>query len=104
MAPILTVENRAGQAIPLGSNTLVPIAQVWHLKLPWVQGGLIWNRPVSIVIQDGDQQEQILPIQDVTRQTIWLLFGLTLLALLANLNLYRSQSSKSKLQLKESNQ
>jgi hypothetical protein len=105
--PILTVENRAGRAIPFGNNTLVPFSQVWHLKLPWVRGGLIWNRPVSVVVQEGDQGEQIVPVQDITRQILWLLFGLSLISALlarqANSNLRRRQARTTKLQMKESN-
>jgi hypothetical protein len=107
MTPILTVENLAGPAIPYRSNTLVPFTQVWHLKLPWIKGGLIWNRPVSVVVQEADQQERIVPVQDITRQMLWLLFGLSLtsalLALLANPNQHRRQSSKLILEIEESN-
>lgn len=89
MASLVTVETRAGQPVEFGGNTLVPFVKVWQLKLPGVHGGLIWNRPASVLVQDSDQQETVIPIQDVTRQALWLLFGVSftslILALLANL-------------------
>jgi len=90
MDPLLTVENRAGQSIHFNGNTLVPFTQHWRLKLPWSKGGLIWNRPVSVVIRDAQNLETVIPIQDVTRQVSWLLFGLSfasvVLTFLARLN------------------
>ena len=77
MAPLLTVENQAGQSIRFKGNTLVPFAQVWQLKPPWTKGGLIWNRPVSVVVRDAQNLETVVTIQDVTRQISWLLFGLS---------------------------
>ena len=82
MASFITVESRAGGPVKFHGNTLVPINQVWHLKLPWAHGGLIWNRPVSVVVTDSSQQETVLPVQDVTRQAVWFLFGLSVASLL----------------------
>ena len=105
MGPILTVNNRAGQAIYFGRKTLVPFTQVWHLKLPLAKGGLIWNRPISVVIQEADQPEQIVPVQDVTRQAFWLLFGMSLagafLAFLTNHIQRRKQNRKVESQEEE---
>jgi hypothetical protein len=48
-----------------------------QVTIPGMNGGLIWNRPVSILVQTKDGEEQVLSIPDVTRQTIWMLFGAT---------------------------
>jgi len=107
MAPFLTVENRAGQATPFRGNTLVPITQVWRLRPPGLNRSIIWNRPVSVVIQEMDDQEQVVPIQDVTRQAIWLLAGLSLasllLSILANRKRCTKHSQEPEKSIKESN-
>jgi hypothetical protein len=36
-----------------------------------MQGGLIWNRPASVLTVDADGRERLLPVQDITRQTLW---------------------------------
>jgi hypothetical protein len=82
MASFLTVESRAGKPVEFHGNTLVPINQVWQLKLPWPHGGLIWNRPASVVVTDSNQQEIVIPVQDVTRQAVWLFMGLSFASLL----------------------
>ena len=97
MAPLLTVENRAGQSIHFNGNTLVPFTQLWRLKLPWSRDGLIWNRPASVVVRDAQNLETVVLIQDVTRQVSWLLFGLSfasvMLAFLARNN-QRKQATR----------
>src|SRR5262245_61548114 len=45
-------------------------SQVIQLRLPIANGGLIWNRPVAVVIQTADGQYQTLPVQDVTCATV----------------------------------
>ena len=61
------VENRAGSIIQAGDNQIMPISQAIRLQIPGLSGGLIWNRPVSVVVTAPDGQEQVLPIRDVTR-------------------------------------
>jgi hypothetical protein len=99
MAPLLTTESRAGQPIEFHGNTLVPINKVWQLKLPWLHGGLIWNRPASVVVRDSNDLETVVPIQDVTRQALWLLFGLSfasgLLTFLVNLRRRKQEKLKN---------
>src|SRR5262245_6421758 len=51
-------------------------SQVIQLRLPFANGGLIWNRPVAVVIQTVDGQYQTLPVQDVTRAVVLVLTGL----------------------------
>ncbi len=94
MTPFVTVETRTGQPVAFHGNTLVPFTRVWQLKLPGGHGGLIWNRPASVLVQAADQQETIIPVQDVTRQALWLLFGMSFASLLIAFLSKRRQPSK----------
>ena len=76
---LLNVEIRAGDPISINEHTITPFAQSMQVTIPGMNGGLIWNRPVSILVQTKDGEEQVLSVPDVTRQTIWTLFGATIL-------------------------
>lgn len=71
----LQVETRAAQAVKAGDLQIIPMAQSWRLKLPWVRGGVIWNRPVSVVVQTPDGGERVLGVRDATRQAQAALLG-----------------------------
>ncbi|MBN2148158.1 MAG: hypothetical protein JW726_12260 [Anaerolineales bacterium] len=78
----ITLETRAGEPIKAGDKRLLPMAKVLRLKIPGLNGGLIWNRPASVVVQSADGQEQTLPVRDLTRQAQWLLLGAGILGAL----------------------
>jgi hypothetical protein len=75
----ITLETNAGEPVKVGDKTLTPLAQALRIKLPGFQGGLVWNRPASVVVQSADGQEQVLPVRDITRQAVWLILGAGLL-------------------------
>jgi hypothetical protein len=70
------VENRAGSVIQAGDHQIMPISQAIRLQLPGLPGGLIWNRPVSVVVTHPDGQEQVLPVRDVTRIAQFTILGM----------------------------
>ncbi len=78
--PWITQEIRAGAPYQVGDHTITPLANVFRIQIPHLNGGLIWNRPAAVVVQGPDGCEQTLPVQDVTRLAIWALFGASLLA------------------------
>lgn len=82
MTEFLNVEIRAGQPVQAGKRTITPFAQSVQLTFPGWIGGLIWNRPVSILVQDEDGQEEVIPISDITRQTTWAFAGASLVLML----------------------
>jgi hypothetical protein len=75
-------ENRVGQPVIVGNYRLIPISRALVLKFPGMRGGIIWNRPVSVVAQTGSGQEQVLPVKDITRQVQLALYGGSLLGAL----------------------
>jgi hypothetical protein len=72
---LINVETHAGEPISAGTVTLVPIAKSLRLMIPGVPAGLIWNRPVAMVIRDTAGSEQVIPIRDSTRRAVLALWG-----------------------------
>jgi hypothetical protein len=68
MSRWMRIETRSGEPISSGNLTLVPFSQSIRFKFPFWIGGVIWNRPVSVLVQGADGQETVLPVPDVTRQ------------------------------------
>lgn len=64
----LTVENRVGAPIQAGERRITPFVQVVKLNIPGLHGGLIWNRPHAVLVQESDGSETVLPVPDITRQ------------------------------------
>lgn len=82
------VETCAGDPIQVGVSKIVPLAQVVRLQIPGWLGGVIWNRPVAVVVKSDEDDEQIVPVVDVTRAAqlaiIGLGFFITLMVYLLN--------------------
>ena len=72
---IIQWQTSAGDKITIGDTTLTPQSQA--LTLRWPKGGLIWNRPVAVVVEQGGQTKHI-PIIDLTRVAQIMLLGLGL--------------------------
>lgn len=75
MPKVINLETQGGQPISAGNFTLTPFAQSLRIRIPGLRGGLVWNRPISILVTGADGQEQVIPVPDVTRQVQWGLLG-----------------------------
>ena len=75
MPGFIQTETKAGEAITIGETKIVPFSKSVRVQIPGRQGGLIWNRPASLLVVSSDGEEQIIPIVDVTRQALWALLG-----------------------------
>jgi hypothetical protein len=73
---ILSIENKMGRSYRVGDMRITPFSRVWRFQPPGFNGGLIWNRPLSILVKTGNGEEQVLPVTDVTRQAQWGILGL----------------------------
>ena len=69
------IQTREGAPIAVGDVTLTPQAQ--SLSVRWPGGGWVWNRPLAAVVTRGDQEDRI-PIVDVTRIAQIVMLGITL--------------------------
>ena len=78
----ILVETRAGEPIEVGDSKIVPLAKVVRFQKPGWLGGVIWNRPVAVVVQTGNDEERVIPVRDVTRIAQLAIFGSGLFVIL----------------------
>jgi hypothetical protein len=79
MSPLTTIETQAGEPIQAGNLTMIPFVRSLRFQFPGGRsGGVIWTSPASLLVKNGDGQEQVLPIPDITRRIQLGLFGLCL--------------------------
>jgi hypothetical protein len=65
----------SGDKVTVGDVTITPQSRA--LAIRWPRSGLVWNRPVGVLVERGEQTERI-PIVDVTRMAQLGLLGLSL--------------------------
>ena len=76
MTDWIQVERRTGAPIEdAHGRTIVPVARSVIVRLPGSAGGLVWNRPVEVRVQESGRASR-LPVHDVTRQAQLRLLGL----------------------------
>ena len=75
MRPLLQIETRSGSPYQAGGIRIIPFAQVARLDLPGIHGGMIWNRPSSVLAVYPDGSEQVIPVIDRTRRIQLALLG-----------------------------
>ncbi|HJW89813.1 MAG TPA: hypothetical protein VJ436_04145 [Anaerolineales bacterium] len=76
--PFLTIETLPGETIQAGTKKITPYSQAVKLILPGARGGLVWNRPSSVLVQGDDGSQQVLPVVDLTRIAQLILLGIGL--------------------------
>ena len=86
MPPLFEVKVRGGEPVTFRGVTLTPFARAVTVNfpgnIPGVRGGLVWNKPVTVLAQTPDGQEQILHIHDVTRLALLGISAVTFFATL----------------------
>ena len=73
---IIHIETLTSPPIAIQGTQYQLRSQLVQLRLPAVNGGLIWNRPLAVVLRTSDDQEKIVRIADVTRTAVFALAGL----------------------------
>jgi len=73
------IQTVSGDAAVLGDVKLIP--QSRSLTVHWPYGGMVWHRPLAMLVQRGEQEETI-PIVDVTRIAQLGFWGLSVLFVL----------------------
>jgi hypothetical protein len=76
LTSLFSIKTLTGQPVKVKDTELRVRSQVVQIRLPGISGGLIWNRPVAVVVSTPDGRDQILPIRDVTRTAMLALAGL----------------------------
>ena len=75
MSSRLEFETRAGKPIVIGKNRIIPFYQSVGVNMPQINGGVVWNRPVSVLAVNADGEESVIPVIDVTRRLQIAIFG-----------------------------
>ena len=78
--PLFRIQTLTGPPVKAADVQIYVRSQVLQVRFPVVNGGLIWNRPLSVVIRRQDGREQILPVPDVTRTVVLTLLALSLVS------------------------
>ena len=59
-------EVNMGEEIKVKGASLYPLSKV--IRWTTGNGGLIWNRPDSVLVKTDSGEEHILPVRDITRE------------------------------------
>lgn len=70
LTPLIQIETLTGEPVKIQDTQLRFRSQVLQLRFPLISGGLIWNRPVAVLVRTADGQDQILPVRDLTRTIV----------------------------------
>ena len=71
MPNLLHIETIPGTPVVTQNVRLLPFAQCVSFRLPVFNLGLVWNRPVSVLVTDANGRDQVLLVRDPTREVIW---------------------------------
>ena len=73
---ILRIKTLTSPPITIQGAQLQVRSRFVQLRFPTVNGGVIWNRPVAVVVRTLDGEEIVVPISDITRTALLALAGL----------------------------
>lgn len=65
--PFLRVETSSADPMMVGEMVVTPRVQSLKLVVPGIHGGLVWNRPVSVLVQQPSGKAQKRLVLDITR-------------------------------------
>ena len=71
MSELLSIETRAGAEIRHRNTRLIPFMRVLSLRMPTGKAGLVWKQPAALLVIQPDGQEQVIRVQDRSRQIVW---------------------------------
>lgn len=89
--PILRIETLTSPPVTIQNTQVHVRSQLVQLRLPTVNGAVIWNRPLDVVLRTLDDKEKIVPIPDGTRTAVLTLAGLCFTAMFAFIFLRRKR-------------
>lgn len=65
---MLIQQTSAGEPVAMGDVTVYPVARSYRIDFPAARGGIIWNKPLAVIVEDTQGSRQIIPVKDVTRR------------------------------------
>ncbi|MEJ2707684.1 MAG: hypothetical protein P8074_08735 [Anaerolineales bacterium] len=94
MAKFFEYEIKGGKPLKFGENTITPFAKSLVIRIPGLPGGLVWNKPESVLVVNAQGGEEVIPVQNVTRRIEWALIGASIISTLAMWLLFRKRRGK----------
>jgi hypothetical protein len=68
------METRWGKPIESNGRKIIVQSRALQINLPILNGGIVWNRPVSVLVLAEQGPDQFFQVRDVTRIVQVLLF------------------------------
>jgi len=65
---LVHTEKRAEKPVRIGDYQIIPIEKSLRIQPPGMWGFLLWKRPSAVVIQHPNGEDEVIEIQDTTRQ------------------------------------
>jgi len=76
---LIHTEDRTGKPLEVGGTFIVPVEKSIKIQPPGMWGVFIWRRPSAVIVQHPDGTDEVIAIQDPTRQAILTLLGFGLI-------------------------
>jgi hypothetical protein len=64
---VLVKQTSAGEPVSVGDVNVYPLSRSYRLDFPADRGGILWNRPLAVIVEDQQGDRRVIPIQDRTR-------------------------------------
>ena len=93
---IFIQQTSPGEPIKVNDFTVYPVARSYRVNMPGARGGIIWNRPMAVIVEDSGGNRQVIPVIDRTRQLQIAIFGAGLIGTLLAWLIFRNSSQQSK--------
>ncbi len=74
MSSLIQIETQWGKPIQSNGRKIIVQSRALQINFPFISGGLVWNRPVSVLVLSDDGQDRFLHVRDVTGLVQLLLF------------------------------
>jgi len=65
---LIVQQTSSGEPVVVGDVKVYPVARSYRINFPGNQGGILWNRPLAVIVEDSQGSRQVIPVQDRTRQ------------------------------------
>jgi len=93
---IIVQQTSAGDPVEVNGLTVYPVARSYRVNMPGARGGIVWNRPLAVIVEDTEGNRQILPVIDRTRQLQIAIFSAGFIATLFTWLIFRKSRKPAK--------
>jgi len=93
---IFIQQTSPGDPVEVNEVTIYPVARSYRINLPGVRGGIIWNKPLAVIVEDSNGNRQVLPVPDRTRQLQIAIFYAGLIGTLLTWLIFRKSRKTEK--------